>query len=102
MKMRYFRNLTFIIVLLCLVINQAHARQPLRSAKKRRMTTPKGRVIEVNEEYNFVVINLGSADDVKENMVFSVFQKEEEVAKIKAIKMRKLISACYIQILFVV
>ena len=95
MKIKGILSLAFIALILCLIINQADAREPSRTS------TLEGRIVEVNEEYRFVVINLGSADGVKKDMLFSVFQKEEEIAKIKVANVRRHISACYIQLFFV-
>lgn len=94
------RNLAFAVFLLSLVINQAQAqRPPMRRGTVGKLSL-RGRIVQVNEDYNFVVINMGSLDGVKKGMIFPVFQKDEEVAKIKVSKVRRHISACDIQLVY--
>ncbi len=59
-----------------------------------------GRIVELNETYRFAVINLGTVDGVKKGMIFNVFQRDEEVAKLKVSKVRRHISACDIQLVY--
>jgi len=62
--------------------------------------TLSGRIVEFNETYRFAVINLGTVDGVKKGMIFNVFQRDEEVAKLKVSKVRRHISACDIQLVY--
>lgn len=104
MPIKYLRNLAWIVFFLILCTSQAQAREPQTKGgwKIGLMGEPKlmGRIIEVNEEFNFVVVNLGTANGAEKGMILSVFQKEDEVAKIKISKARKHISACEIQLVY--
>jgi murein DD-endopeptidase MepM/ murein hydrolase activator NlpD len=53
-----------------------------------------GRILNVNTEYNFVVIDLGQGAGVKEGMVFSVLRKDKLLGKIEVIQLRGEIAAC--------
>ena len=53
-----------------------------------------GRIINVNEEYNFVVINLGQSGGVQAGMVFDVLRNNWLLGKIRVIKTRLDIAAC--------
>lgn len=100
MVVRNLSGLIFFILLTAVVLNQAEAEQPQLKTSLIGESTLQGRVVEVNEEHRFAIINLGTTEGVKKGMVFSVFQKDEEVAKIKASKVRRNISACDIQMVF--
>jgi len=54
----------------------------------------KGKVINVNKRYNFVVVDLGRQMGVKEGMVFSVFRGNRPIGKIEVIRLRDKIAAC--------
>ena len=92
--------MAFIILLLGLTIIPAQARQARRNTGTTGRLSLSGRIVQFNEEHRFVVINLGSSDGVEKGMVFSIFQKDEEVAKIKVNKVRRNISACDIQLVY--
>ena len=104
MPIKYLRNLAWIVFFLILCTTQVQAREPQKKAawKVGLMGEPKlmGRIIEVNEEFNFVVVNFGTANGAEEGMILSVFQREDEVAKLKISKARKHISACDIQLVY--
>lgn len=53
-----------------------------------------GRVLNINTEYNFIVIDLGQDMGVKEGMVFSVLRKDKFLGKVKVIQLRNEIAAC--------
>lgn len=55
-----------------------------------------GRLIHVNSEYGFVVINLGSKDGVRPGMKFGVYRNGEEAGEIQAMKVRTNITAAHI------
>ncbi|MBL7085083.1 MAG: hypothetical protein ISS43_03120 [Candidatus Omnitrophica bacterium] len=94
-------NLVIMILLsLVLSLNQAQAEHPRRNLSTTGELTLRGRIVQLNEDYRFTVINLGSIDGVKKGMIFSVFQKDEEAAKIKVNKVRRHISACDIQLVY--
>jgi len=60
----------------------------------------RGRVVEINKDYRFIVINVGRADGVKDGMIFNIFQRDEEVAKVKVTKVRRYVSGCDIQLVY--
>ncbi len=53
-----------------------------------------GGIINVNREYNFVVIDLGQGMGVREGMVFEVFRKGKFLGKVEVIQLREKIAAC--------
>ena len=53
-----------------------------------------GEVLDVNTEYNFVVINLGREAGISEGMFFQVFRDDELLGKVEVIQLREEISAC--------
>ncbi len=100
MIIKCLRNLAVIVILSGLVINQAQAKSPRRNVDTLGGFSFRGRIIEVNEEHRFAVLNLGRADGVKKGMILRVFHGEEEVARIKTAKVRKHFSACDIQLVY--
>jgi uncharacterized protein (DUF3084 family) len=56
-----------------------------------------GQIISVNEENNFVVINLGEEDGLKLGMDFEVYRGNERIGKLEVIEMRSRIAACDIK-----
>ena len=52
-----------------------------------------GKISVVNNEYNFVVINLGSKDGVKLNDEFSVLRSGKVIGNLKIEKVHELMSA---------
>ncbi|MBU1006640.1 MAG: hypothetical protein KKH08_03495 [Candidatus Omnitrophica bacterium] len=57
-------------------------------------STLKGRVVTVNREHNFVVIDLGEQDGVGIGTMFNVYRKNILIAQLKTIQCRQRISAC--------
>lgn len=93
-------SLVVTILFVGMTISSAQAGKPQKDIGTLGGLSFSGRIIEFNEEHRFVVINLGSSDGVKKGMILSVFQKDEEVAKLKANKVRGNISACDIQMVY--
>ncbi|MEA3560359.1 MAG: hypothetical protein U9R31_01110 [Candidatus Omnitrophota bacterium] len=58
---------------------------------------PEGRVLTVNKEYEFVVINLGQRDGIKTGMPFTVYRGGEAVAKLEVLEAHPKISAADIK-----
>lgn len=56
-----------------------------------------GQVLAVNDENNFVIIDLGQDDEVKVGQTFSVFRNSQKIATIEVIQSRKEISAADIK-----
>jgi len=53
-----------------------------------------GKLLNVNTEHEFVVIDLGRNNGLKENMVFEVLRAGEPIGKVKVIQIREEIAAC--------
>jgi predicted nuclease with TOPRIM domain len=53
-----------------------------------------GRIISVNEENNFVIINLGLKDGVTKGTQLTVFRDTKEIGKVEVIELREEIAAC--------
>ena len=53
-----------------------------------------GKILTVDEEHSFIVIDLGKADGAIEDMVFEVFRGDELLGKVKIIQLREEIAAC--------
>ena len=100
MGVKFLRNTAFVIFLSLFIISQAQAQRRPMSRSTIGAVNLRGRIVQVNEDYRFAVINLGSTDGVKKGMIFTVFQKDEEAAKIKVGKVRRHISACDIQLVY--
>lgn len=56
-------------------------------------TTLEGRLLVVNRDYNFVVINIGSKDGVSVGQIFSVYSGDKEAGEIKVEKVHDSMSA---------
>lgn len=54
---------------------------------------PSGKLLVVNKDYNFVVINLGSKDGVGAGQVFSVYRDDKNLGEIKVEKIHETMSA---------
>ena len=52
-----------------------------------------GKIMTVNEEHNFVVIDLGSDDGLEVGAIFSVYRDKKELTKIRVVGTRKQIAA---------
>lgn len=59
--------------------------------------SPAGRVLAVNKENNFVVIDMGEESGIKPGDSFKIVRDNEEIAVIEVIQVRKSISACDIK-----
>ncbi|MBU0548859.1 MAG: hypothetical protein KJ838_00840 [Candidatus Omnitrophica bacterium] len=53
-----------------------------------------GKILNVNSEYNFTVIDLGLDEGLKEGMVFEVLRQGQLLGKIEVIEIRQEIAAC--------
>lgn len=60
-------------------------------------TSIEGKIISVNEENNFVVINLGEEDGLKLGMDFEVYRGDKRIGNLEVIEMRSRIAACDIK-----
>jgi len=75
---------------------QAQAETPTQS-KKSIPVEPKGRVLEINKESGFVVIDLGQDSGIKLGDTFKVYREDKTVATLEVIQVRQSISACDIK-----
>ncbi|MBN2097726.1 MAG: hypothetical protein JW714_04520 [Candidatus Omnitrophica bacterium] len=100
MRNKSWQALALLLLLLVLITNLAQAETPRRNWNTLGEFNVSGRIVEINQDYRFAIINLGSADGVKKGMVLTIFQNDEEVAKIRANKVRRHITACDIQIVY--
>jgi len=60
-------------------------------------TVPMGRVMAVNKENNFVIIDLGEESGIKIGDALRVYRSDKPIANIEAIQVRRDISACDIK-----
>jgi len=71
-------------------------RSPEAEVSKESVTY-KGKVLAVNREHNFIVIDLGEEQGVKIGDLFSVYRNEQKIANVEVIQTRKNVSACDIR-----
>lgn len=55
-----------------------------------------GRILEINKEFNFVIINLGKEEGVKKGMVFMVYREKKLIGKVEAEDVFQDMSSCAI------
>jgi len=67
------------------------------AGQKTDVLTSKGRILAVNTDNNFVVIDLGSVAGVKAGDIFGVYRSSELIGSISVIQTRESISACDIK-----
>ncbi|MFH0913578.1 MAG: hypothetical protein V1884_04795 [Candidatus Omnitrophota bacterium] len=63
------------------------------SAQTQKSKGLEGKILVVNKEYNFVVINLGSRDGVNANDIFSVYNNSNYIGDVKVSKAHDAMSA---------
>ncbi|MFA4983886.1 MAG: hypothetical protein WC559_01035 [Candidatus Omnitrophota bacterium] len=68
------------------------AREEARPIKK-NSSIPEGKVLVVNRDYNFAVINLGAKDGVRIDDIFTVYRGKKELGDIKIEKIHDSMSA---------
>ena len=76
---------------------QAQAETPLAAKKKSIPVKPAGTVLEINQENNFVVIDLGQDVGIKPGDTFKVYKQDKAIGAIEVIQARQSISACDIK-----
>jgi len=64
---------------------------------QKEITSLSGRVLAVNKEHNFIVIDLGEEQAVKVGDTFNVYRDNQKIATVEVIQIRKNISACDIR-----
>ena len=60
-------------------------------------TSLKGRIVAVNSEHNFVVIDIGKQDGIETGEEFDIYRGQAYIGLIEVIQMRDRISACDIK-----
>ncbi len=63
----------------------------------RRQPKTEGRVLAVNEEHGFVVVDLGKMDNLSDNSVLSLKKNGRDVAKLSVLEVRDAMTACNIK-----
>jgi len=53
-----------------------------------------GKILAINNEHNFVIINLGKKDKVKKGMVFLVYREKKLIGKVEAEDVYKDMTSC--------
>jgi len=66
---------------------------PAKPQPNKKLAGPEGKVLVVNREYNFAVINLGSKDGVSMGDIFKVYRGNRELGEIKIEKIHESMSA---------
>jgi len=56
-----------------------------------------GRVLAINRDNNFIIMNLGEDSGIKVGNTFSVYRQDQPIADVEVIKIHKNISACDIK-----
>ncbi len=72
---------------------EARKKQEPQVMPQEEATGMNGKVLVINKEYNFVVINLGSRDGVDVGMEFAVYQGNKHIGDIKVEKVHDAMSA---------
>ena len=88
------RNSAGEVELAPIVVNAASAPMKTAPANAPRRS---GSVVSVNEENNFVVINLGEGDGIHNGDTFKVYRGKEQIGSVAVIQVRKDISAADIK-----
>lgn len=57
----------------------------------------RGKVLAVNKENNFVIIDLGEQEDLKNGDIFDIYRNDVKIATVQVIQTRKNVSACDIK-----
>lgn len=55
-----------------------------------------GRILEINHEYNFVIISLGKGEGIKKGMVFMVYREKKLLGKVEVEDVFQDMSSCNI------
>lgn len=68
---------------------------PIKIIKPIKEKTPRlaGEILKINKKYNFVVINLGKENGLREKEILDVYQDRQNIGKIKVTELRAQISA---------
>ncbi len=70
---------------------------PVAPALTEKPVKKEGRVLAVNEDHGFVVVDLGKADNIKSDTVLSVKKDGKKVATLTVLEVRDVMAACNIK-----
>ncbi len=56
-----------------------------------------GKILSINDDHGFVVVDLGRVNQIKDNMLFSVEKDGSAIATLKVLEIRDTMTACNIQ-----
>jgi hypothetical protein len=77
-----------------------HASSPAPAAAKNegpRKIKNEGRILAINEEHGFVVIDMGKVDNVSPDSQFAVVRGKDRIASLSAMEIRDVMTACSIR-----
>lgn len=97
-KLKDFESKTQGVELGTIVVNQENAPVALNQAITQSLAEQpgqgkEGKVLVVNRDYNFVVINLGSKDAIDVGDVFSIYHNNKNIGEIKVEKVHESMAA---------
>ena len=67
---------------------------PVKLTPPQAASSSEGKILVINKDYNFVVINLGSLDGVELEDIFLVYQNDSYIGDIQVAKTTEIMSAC--------
>jgi hypothetical protein len=68
----------------------------LYPAARRTEKILNGKILTVNKEFNFVIINLGKKDNLKKGIIFLVYRENKLIGKVEVEETFKDMSSCVI------
>lgn len=71
--------------------------QKPKPAPARVLAKKQGKVLAINEDHGFVIVDLGRVDGISSNTILSLSQNGQVVGKLKVLEIRDVMTACNIQ-----
>jgi predicted nuclease with TOPRIM domain len=71
--------------------------QPEESSTQAAVATPAGKILAINRDTNFVIIDLGEDTGINIGNSFQVYRNDKPIATIEVIQLRKDVAACDIK-----
>ncbi len=71
--------------------------QKPKPAPARTLAKKQGKVLAINEDHGFVIVDLGRVDGMNPNTLLSLSQNGQVVGKLKVLEIRDVMTACNIQ-----
>lgn len=75
----------------------SHELPPVVAIAKKEKQELTGYLRDINYEFNFVIINLGSNEGVKPGMIFRVYRDNKEIGEVKVVQIQENLSAADIK-----